>query len=382
MKGVILAGGKGTRLLPLTGSLPKPMVPLLGKPCMEYTILLLRRYGICDIAVTTHYRPEALEHYFGDGSRFGVRLRYFAETAPLGTAGGLKNARAFLDEQFVVVSGDALTDVDLSAFVRFHETRNSPLTLMLSRVAEPCAFGIVLTGPEGRIVRFLEKPAPEQAFSDTVNTGIYVMEPEVLDWIPEASAYDFSRQLFPELLEKGIPIYGYTSNAYWSDIGTIRQYVRSQYDMLEGRIRMDIQARQILPGVYVAGGVRLQPGCVVEGPAFIGEGTSIGTQARVGPYAVIGSGNRIERGCRLERAILWDGNRLAAYTDVRDSVLCSGIRAGSGARVPEGTVIGNGAVIGGRPVPLPEAQQIPKTETEGWLYADSDRIETDSILFP
>lgn len=361
MKGVIMAGGQGTRLRPLTCALPKPMVPLLDKPCMEYMIRLLDRYGIRDIAVTTQYMPEAIESYFGDGSRFGVRLRYFAEAVPLGTAGGVKNARAFLDERFIVVSGDALTDVDLSELVRFHEAKHSALTVLLSRVPDPLAFGIVLTNEKGRITRFLEKPSREEVFSNTVNTGIYVIEPEILDRMPEETEYDFSKQLFPDLLKNDIPIYGYASDAYWSDIGSVGQYIRSQYDMLEGRVKLDIQAQEISPGVYVAEGARLHPGCVVHGPAFIGKGTRIGKHARIGPYTVIGSGNRVGAGSRVEHSILWTSNRLDDDSDIRGSLLCSRIEAGKEVRI--------------------DVLADTHPETGGFPNADSDRIEADSVLF-
>lgn len=211
MKAVILAGGKGTRLRPLTCHLPKPMVPLLNRPCMEYIVELLRDHGITEIAVTVQYMPEVIRSYFGDGSDWSVRLHYFEETVPLGTAGSIKNAQDFLDERFIVISGDALTDFDLSRAAKEHEQKKSLATMVLSRVNEPLEYGIVMTDEHGKISRFLEKPDWSEVFSDTVNTGIYILEPEVLNHIPFDQEYDFSNQLFPDLLKNGASLYGHVS---------------------------------------------------------------------------------------------------------------------------------------------------------------------------
>ena len=252
MKAVVMAGGEGTRLRPLTSNQPKPMVPIVGKPCMEHVIDLLRRHGVDDIVVTLAFMPQAIRSYFGDGSAHGVRIRYSVEETPAGTAGSVKLAEEELDEPFLVISGDALCDIDLTALIRAHEERESVVTIALKSVDNPLEFGIVVTDSDGRIERFLEKPSWSQVFTDTINTGIYVMDPEALRNVPEDEPYDFSKQLFPLLLEKGRPMYGHVVEGYWKDIGNLDQYREANFDALDekraARDPGDPPARQRLGG--------------------------------------------------------------------------------------------------------------------------------------
>ncbi|MBR2569473.1 MAG: nucleotidyltransferase family protein, partial [Paenibacillus sp.] len=238
MKAVIMAGGKGTRLRPLTLNTPKPMVPLLNRPCMEYIIELLKRHDIHQIAVTVQYLPEVIRNHFGDGSAYGVELYYAEEDTPLGTAGSIKNAAEFLDETFIVISGDALTDFNLRQAIDYHKDKDALATMVLTQVDSPLEYGVVMTDESGRVTRFLEKPSWSEVFSDTVNTGIYVLEPEILDWIPANCSYDFSLNLFPELLSNNKALYGYVAEGYWSDIGNLQQYRKSQFDMLDGHVHV------------------------------------------------------------------------------------------------------------------------------------------------
>ena len=223
MKAVIMAGGQGTRLRPLTSNQPKPMLPVVNRPMMEHIVRLLARHGFKEMIVTLQFLPTLISNYFGDGSEWGSCIEYSTEFAPLGTAGSVKNSAQLLDEAFLVISGDALTDIDLTKIVDFHRRSRAMATLTLIRVDNPLEFGIVVTDSAGRIERFLEKPDWGQVFSDTINTGIYVLEPEVLDFIPEGRSFDFSRDLFPYLLENGYPLYGYVADGYWCDIGTARR---------------------------------------------------------------------------------------------------------------------------------------------------------------
>ncbi|MBL0386210.1 nucleotidyltransferase family protein [Tumebacillus sp. ITR2] len=240
MKAVIMAGGQGTRLRPLTDRMPKPMVPLLDRPCMEYILDLLKRHGITDIAVTLQYLPDVIKQHFGDGSAYGVRLHYFEEYSPLGTAGSVKNAADFLDETFLVISGDALTDFDLTHAMNFHRDAQALGTMVLTQVDDPTRFGVVTTAEDGRIVRFQEKPSWDEVFSHTVNTGIYVLEPQILEFFEHGQKYDFSSQLFPQVLAQGLPLYGCIGRGYWSDIGTPDQYRETQIDMIYGRVKTNI----------------------------------------------------------------------------------------------------------------------------------------------
>jgi len=240
MKAVVMAGGEGTRLRPLTSNQPKPMVPVAGKPCMEHIIELLRRHGMTDIVVTVAYLPQVIRGYFDDGGELGVELHYSVEETPLGTAGSVKNAAELLDETFLVISGDALCDFDLDALVDAHRRHGAVATLALYSVENPLEFGVVITDSDGRVERFLEKPSWGQVFSDTINTGVYVLEPEVLAAVPEGTSYDFSKQLFPDLLRRGKPVYGHLVEGYWQDIGNLDQYRKANFDALDGHVQLEV----------------------------------------------------------------------------------------------------------------------------------------------
>src|SRR6185503_4116796 len=225
MKGVIMAGGFGTRLRPLTYNLPKPMVPVANRPIMQRIVELLKKHGINDQLGLLYFQPDSIKNYFGDGKNFGVKIGYQGAEGDLGTAGSVKLGQPMIGkERFMVISADILTDFDLSAAIKFHESRKAMATLILTRVENPLAFGVVITDKEGRITRFLEKPSWGEVFSDTVNTGIYILEPEVLDLIPEKVDFDFSKNLFPHMLKNGMPLYGYIAQGYWADIGNLDQY--------------------------------------------------------------------------------------------------------------------------------------------------------------
>ena len=233
MKAVIMAGGEGTRLRPLTCTLPKPMVPILNRPMMEHILNLLKRHGFRNVASTLWYLNDVTA-YFQDGPEFGVRMEYYIEREPLGTAGSVKNASAFLTDTFVVVSGDALTDIDLTKAVSYHKEKGSVATLVLTSVANPLSYGVVLTDGDGKIAQFLEKPTWSQVFSDTVNTGIYILEPEVLDLVRPGQKVDFS-QMCSGTLERGAPMYGYVATGYWSDVGNLEVYRQAHRDCLDGK---------------------------------------------------------------------------------------------------------------------------------------------------
>ena len=247
MKAVIMAGGRGTRLSPLTRRIPKPMVPLLDRPVMEYTVDLLHRSGIREVGVTLGHLPEVIRMYFGDGSRFLVRMTYAIEKNALGTAGGVKNLQDFLDEPFVVVSGDGVTDFDLREAMKVHKENGALVTIVLTQVENPTGFGIVETSDSGWVTKFIEKPSnwdPNHVYY--ANTGIYIMEPEVFSFIPQDRPYDFGHELFPKLLQLGMPVYGHHASGYWSDIGTLQQYYQTQLDLLSGKIHLPLSEDVLL----------------------------------------------------------------------------------------------------------------------------------------
>src|SRR5829696_2658533 len=312
MKAIIMAGGQGTRLRPLTSDQPKPMIRIVNLPCMEHIVNLLSRHGITDIAVTLQFMPEEIQDYFGDGSEWGVNMRYSIEDAPAGTAGSVKMAEQQLGlegERLLVISGDALTDADLSTLVEFHEDKGSEATMVLKSVENPLDFGIVITEEDGRISRFLEKPAWGQVFSDTVNTGIYLLEPSVMGEIPdpEEGEYDFSKDLFPKLLDQDRPLYGFVTDAYWEDIGTLEQYASAQRDVLDGRVR-DVRppGTRLRENIYVGRRAQLDDE-ELEGPVVIGDNVRVDRGARISPYTVIGNNVVISAGATVERSIVAEG---------------------------------------------------------------------------
>ncbi len=269
MKAVVMAGGEGTRLRPMTTSMPKPLLPIVNKPIMEHVLRLLQRHEFSETVVTVQFLASLVRNYFGDGEDFGMPLHYATEETPLGTAGSVKNAEDLLrDETFLVISGDALTDFDLTDLVEFHREKGALVTVCLTRVPDPLEFGITIVDDEGRVQRFLEKPTWGQVFSDTVNTGIYVMEPEVFDYVTEGESVDWSGDVFPRLLKEDQPIYGYVAEGYWEDVGTHESYLRAQADVLSGKVDVDIDGFEVSPGVWVAEGADVHPDAILDRPAL------------------------------------------------------------------------------------------------------------------
>ncbi|HET7856605.1 MAG TPA: NDP-sugar synthase, partial [Gaiellaceae bacterium] len=289
MKAVVMAGGEGTRLRPLTSNQPKPMVSIVGKPCMEHILELLKAHGFEDVIVTVAFLPQAIRSYFGSGESIEMNIEYSVEESPLGTAGSVRLASGRLDDTFLVISGDALCDFDLGKLVRFHKEKGSAATIALKSVENPLEFGIVVTDDEGRVERFLEKPSWSQVFSDTINTGVYVLEAEVLNHVPTDRPYDFSKELFPLLLEMGRPVYGHVVEGYWQDIGNLTQYRQANFDALDGSARLRIPGVRLRGNVWLGEGVEIDDIDRIEGPAYLGNYCRIGADATVGPYSVLSS---------------------------------------------------------------------------------------------
>lgn len=372
MKAIIMAGGEGSRLRPLTCDRPKPLTPLLDRPVMEHIIKLLKRHEITDIGVTLQYLPEAIQDYFGDGSPWGVNLHYFIEETPLGTAGSVKNAEEFLDETFLVISGDALTDFNLSQAVEYHRKKQAIATLVLTPVENPLEYGVVITDESGAIRQFLEKPSWGEVFSDTVNTGIYVLEPEALRFFEKNRKYDFSQNLFPLLLRGGRPLYGCILKGYWCDIGNLQQYTQAHYDVLSGLVDLEFPGRQIQPGIWAEEGVELHPTARIVGPVFLGANTQVKTDAVVGPFTVLGRNTRIETGASLKRSILWNNVFVGKHSQIRGAVLCNGVQVRANASVFEGAVVGDESIIKDRCLVKPNVKIWPGKHVEnGTTLRDS-----------
>ena len=373
MKAIIMAGGEGTRLRPLTCDCPKPMIQLMNRPVMGYALALLKKHGIRQVAATLGYLPDAISDAFAGGDDLGVDLRYTVEDAPLGTAGGVKRASDFLDETFVVLSGDGVTDLDLMSAAAFHRKKGALATLVLKRADNPLDYGVVLTGPEDRVRAFREKPDWSEVVSDTVNTGIYILEPEILKHIPEDRPCDFGHDLFPALVKAGLPVYGYVMEGYWCDIGDVRAYLQAHVDAMEGRIRLE----GLMPGparVIQQGGAQVDRSAVLEGPCLIGPNARVLAGAYVGPYSVIGPDCVIGENASVKRSVLWQGARLMPGAQARGCVLGAGAALGEGAQAYEEAVLGTGAAAGRRSVLLPGVKLWPGKGT-----GDGERLEASRV---
>ncbi|MEL6135910.1 MAG: mannose-1-phosphate guanyltransferase [Cyanobacteria bacterium J06626_23] len=348
MRAVLMAGGSGTRLRPLTCDLPKPMVPILNRPIAEHIINLLKRHGITEIIATLHYLPDVMRDYFQDGQDFGVQMTYAVEEdQPLGTAGCVKNIAELLDDTFLVISGDTVTDFDLSEAIRFHKERGSKATLVLTRVPNPIEFGVVITEADGRIRRFLEKPSTSEIFSDTINTGTYILEPEVLDYLPANQEQDFSKNLFPLLLEKGDPMYGYIAEkGYWCDVGHLEAYREAQYDALEGKVWVDFAYPETADGVRVGQNTYIDPTAKINPPVLIGHNCRIGARVKIEAGTVIGDNVTIGNDADIKRPIIWNGAVIGDEAHLRACIIARGTRADRRAHVLEGAVVGGLSTVG------------------------------------
>ncbi len=347
MRAVLMAGGSGTRLRPLTCDLPKPMVPVLNRPIAEHIINLLKRHHITEIIATLFYLPDVMRDYFQDGSDFGVQMTYAVEEdQPLGTAGCVKNVSDLLDETFLVISGDSITDFDLQKAIAYHKQTGSKATLVLTRVPNPIEFGVVITDSTGRIVRFLEKPSTSEVFSDTVNTGTYILEPEILDYLPTNREQDFSKDLFPRLLERGEPIYGYVAEGYWCDVGHLDGYREAHYDALYGKVQIDYAYPEKTTGIYVGNNSFVHPTASIAAPAIIGDNCRIGARAVLGPGTVIGDNVTIGSDANLKRPIVWNGAVVGEEAHLRACVIARGTRVDRRAHVLEGAIIGPMSTVG------------------------------------
>lgn len=348
MQAVIMAGGEGTRLRPLTSLRPKPMVPIVNQPVMEHIVGLLKHHGIERVVATLAFMPGVIQDYFGAGEEWGTEISYAVEESPLGTAGSVKNAAHLIsrDEPFLVISGDALTDIDLTELIRFHKESAAAVTIALKRVDDPLDFGVVITREDGRIERFLEKPTWGQVFSDTINTGIYVVEPWVLDHIPEGVSYDFSSDLFPKLMAEGHELYGHTVDGYWCDVGSRESYMEVHRDILEGR------SKTFIPGVHAREGLWVSESAKIDATATVGKGVVIGANVTVRAGAVIGDNTVIGDNCvigndvQVTHSVIWSDTFIGKQAEVSGAVLCRHVDVRGNAVISVGAVIGDESVIG------------------------------------
>ncbi len=364
MKAVVMAGGEGTRLRPLTSNQPKPMVPIVGKPCIEHILELLRKHGFEDVIVTVAFLPQAIRSYFGNGETLGLRMEYSVEESPLGTAGSVRLASDRLDETFLVISGDALCDFDLAELVQFHRDRGAAVTIGLKSVENPLEFGIVVIDGEGRVERFLEKPSWSQVFSDTINTGVYVLEPEVLKHIPSDRPYDFSKELFPLLLEMGRPIYGYAMDGYWQDIGNLEQYRQANFDALAERVDLEVPGVRLRGNVWLGEGVEIDDLNRIEGPAFLGNYCRVAPDATVGPYSVLSASVALRERARISSSVIDASTHIGRSVLIESAIIGRNCDIRSHVRIHEDVAIGDRVTVGAETVVMPGVRIYPFKEVE------------------
>ena len=374
MKAVVMAGGEGTRLRPLTSNQPKPMVPIVGKPCMEHILELLKRNGFDDVIVTLAFMPQAIRSYFGDGESLGLSIEYSVEESPLGTAGSVRLASGKLDDTVLVISGDALCDIDLAALLAFHREKQAAVTIGLKSVENPLEFGIVVTDEDGRIERFLEKPSWGQVFSDTINTGIYVLEPEVLRHVPSDRPYDFSKELFPLLLEMGRPLYGKVCDGYWQDIGNLDQYRQANFDALDGQVDLNIPGLRLRGNIWIGEGVEIDDLEDVEGPAFVGNYCRISPQASIGPYSVLSASVTLRERARTVRSVIDASTHVGRSALVEGAIVGRSCDIRSHVRIQEGAAIGDEVVLGAQSQVLPGVRIYPHKEVESGAHIHESLI--------
>lgn len=339
MKAVILVGGKGTRLLPLTCNLPKAMLPVLNRPFLEYVIRHLGRHGVNEIVLAQGHLAQPIKGYLGDGSQLGVRLHYVVEEGPLGTAGAIKSAEEYLDGTFLALNGDIFTDLDITAMVDFHRKNGAVATIALTPVDDPTRYGVIEADKQGKVARFLEKPSRDEVTTNMINAGTYVLEPEVLAQIPSGANVSIEYQTFPRLLEQGRPVYACDSSAYWIDVGTPETYFKLNKDLLGGESRYAPKEK-----VLVGEGSDIHPTARITGPVVIGAGCSIGPGVRLTGPVVIGDGGTILEGSLVEQSIIWRNARLGPRASLKNSILADHCRCEADSQCHD-SVLGDNVTV-------------------------------------
>lgn len=374
MKAVIMAGGEGTRLRPLTCNRPKPMVPIVNKPVMEHIVELLKKHNLNEVAVTLQYMPDLIKEYFNDGSEYGIKIKYYVEQMPLGTAGSVKNAEEFLNDTFIVISGDALTDIDLSKAIEFHKSKSSMATLILKKVDIPLEYGVVVIDEESRITRFLEKPSWGEVFSDTVNTGIYILSPDVLKYFNKNEMFDFSKDLFPMLLKEKKPMYGFVTEDYWCDIGDLRAYVQAHMDIMNGLVKLNIPGNTHSEGIWVGEGSEIEENSTIKAPCIIGRNCRIKKGTVIGNFSVIGDNNIIDERAGIKRSIIWKNCIIDKNVQLRGGIICNKVHLRDNVSAFEYSVIGDDTIIKENAIIKPNIKIWPNKLVEQCTEVNSNLI--------
>jgi mannose-1-phosphate guanylyltransferase/phosphomannomutase len=364
MKAVVMAGGEGSRLRPLTIGRPKPMVPMVSNPVVYHILELLKRNGITEVILTLHFMPDVIQSYFGDGSSMGMKIHYAIEETPLGTAGSVKNAQEHLDEPFLIISGDAVTDIDLQKIIDFHQEKGAEATITLYRVPNPLEYGVIITDQEGKITQFLEKPSWGEVISDTVNTGIYIIDPAVLDLIEEGQPTDWSKDVFPQLLDSKRPLYGYVAEGYWTDVGDVAEYMRASGDMLYHRVETEELGRHIGGDIWCGEDVEIAPDAQLYGPIYLGNEVKIKGGVVIHGPSVVRDYTIVDNRSHIDRSVVWRNCYIGEAAELRGAVIGRQCTIKSRAVIFEGVVLGDNSIVGEGAVLHANVKVWPEKEIE------------------
>jgi NDP-sugar pyrophosphorylase family protein len=353
MKAVIIAGGLGTRLRPLTYNTPKPIVPVANRPLVLHQIDLLRQHGITEVILNLHYLSERIKSVLDDGKKLGVKIYYSLEERPLGTAGAVKKAEEFFDgDPLLVFNGDTLTDINLSQIISFHKKKKARLTLTLTRVEDPTAYGLILVDSEGRVTHFIEKPSWEQLSNlsgagrvDSINAGIYILDPKVFETVPPGTEYSFERQLFPALLQKGEAVYGFVSDRFWIDIGKPSQYRQAHEAILRNEVAVKIYGARTDGKIWIGEQAKIDKTAKLAGPAIIGRGVSIGAETKIKDYTVLGDNLSVGDESVIENTVAWEGTKIGNHVGLNGCILGFNCVIEDYVKVGEGVVLADNSII-------------------------------------
>lgn len=375
IKAIIMAGGEGTRLRPLTCIRAKPMVPVINKPTIEHSIRLLRSHGITDIILSIYTLPDNFQNYFGDGSELGVSITYSVEEKPLGTAGGVRKALGKADDTAIILSGDGIIDFNITEMLSYHREKKSSLTMVLTRAKRPTDYGIVITDADGRIERFLEKPSWSEVYTDTVNTGMYIIEPgHIISHIPEDEKFDFSLDLFPRLKAQNLPMYGFITDGYWCDIGSLGMYSNVHKDILDGKVRIEIPGKKIAHNIWVGRDVEIDPDARIRGPIIIGDFTRIKKGADISEYSVIGENCLIEENASVKKSIIFHNTVVGRKCELRGAIVGKRCVLGEGVSIYEDAVVADDCSVGSGAVIQSGIRVWPDKVIEQWTRLTGDLI--------
>ena len=346
MKAVILVGGQGTRLRPITYLNPKPMLPLMNRPFMYSFVNWLKSHGLTEIIFSTCYLPRIFSDYFDDGKKFGLNLTYVAEDNPLGTCGGVKNVEKYIGrERFMVFNGDILTSLDLTGMRKFHREKEADITISLTPVEDPSSYGLVPIDDNGRVIEFLEKPGTDQIVTNLINAGTYIIEPHMMDMAPGGERYSFERGLFPRALKEGCKVYGYVSGAYWLDVGTPEKYLSAHHDIALGKIKYEYPYPELKNEIYLGKKVKYEESSFQSGPLVVGDGTIIEKGASVAPLSVIGTNCRICSGAKISGAVIFNNCTIGKNCAITDSIISHNVKLEEEVHIGGLSVIGVNTVI-------------------------------------